>query len=73
MFIAGGKVKGGQIAGQWPGLADEQLFEKRDLMPTSNTFSWIAKALNEHWKLTPQQLARVFPSVPIASDSVIHT
>lgn len=71
MFIAGEKVKGGQIAGQWPGLADEQLFEKRDLMPTSNTFSWIARTLNEHWKLTPQQLAHVFPSVPIASASVI--
>ena len=31
MFILGGNVKGGKVYGKWPGLADHQLNEGRDL------------------------------------------
>jgi len=31
MFVLGGAVKGGKVYGKWPGLADEQLNEGRDL------------------------------------------
>lgn len=36
MFMLGGEVKGGRIYGQWPGLADEQLNEGRDLTVTTD-------------------------------------
>lgn len=62
MFLAGGAVNGGQILGTWPGLASEQLFQNRDLMPTSHTFDWISTALAQHWQLSSQQLQSVFPS-----------
>lgn len=45
MFLAGGAINGGQVLGDWPGLAKDQLFEGRDLQPTSNAFSWIATVL----------------------------
>ena len=70
MFIGGGalkdfkenqKIQGGKVLGKWPGLAKEQLFEGRDLMPTSNTFDWIASALQQHWQLSNSQIARIFP------------
>lgn len=61
MFIAGGKVKGGQVLGQWPGLADEQLYENRDLKATTNAFSWIGAILSEHWQMPVEQINRVFP------------
>ncbi|WP_394175772.1 DUF1501 domain-containing protein [Thalassotalea litorea] len=61
MFMAGGAVAGGQVLGKWPGLSKEQLFEGRDLAPTSNTFSWIASMLSQHWQLGDQQIAEVFP------------
>jgi uncharacterized protein (DUF1501 family) len=36
MFVIGGQVKGGKVLGKWPGLAQEQLFEGRDLALTTD-------------------------------------
>jgi uncharacterized protein (DUF1501 family) len=36
MFVLGGNVKGGKVYGRWPGLADHQLNEGRDLTITSD-------------------------------------
>jgi uncharacterized protein (DUF1501 family) len=33
-FLAGGAVKGGRVIADWPGLKEEELYEKRDLKPT---------------------------------------
>jgi uncharacterized protein (DUF1501 family) len=49
MSLAGCAVKGGEVLGDWPGLKNSQLFEQRDLMPTTNTFSWMAGVVNHHW------------------------
>ncbi|NQZ10323.1 MAG: DUF1501 domain-containing protein [Algicola sp.] len=71
MFIAGGAVKGGRVLGQWPGLASEQLFEQRDLMPTSNTFSWIANILATHWAMSDQQIKQIFPDIAVIKQQLI--
>jgi len=71
LFLAGGAVYGGRILGKWPGLKQEQLFEQRDLMPTSNSFSWIGAVLEQHWGLTPQQLKSVLPSAERLIDKII--
>ena len=34
MFYAGGAVRGGRVLGDWPGLAERDLYDGRDLMPT---------------------------------------
>ena len=65
LFIAGGAVKGGQVLGQWPGLADHQLFKQRDLMPTTNSFSWFANVLEHHWGFNQSELLKVFPEVAL--------
>ena len=36
MFVLGGNVKGGRVYGRWPGLADGQLNEGRDLTITTD-------------------------------------
>jgi hypothetical protein len=36
MFVLGGQVKGGKVYGRWPGLANEQLNEGRDLAVTTD-------------------------------------
>lgn len=36
MFILGGPVRGGKVYGKWPGLAEEQLYEGRDLAITTD-------------------------------------
>jgi uncharacterized protein (DUF1501 family) len=71
MFLAGGSLKGGMVKGQWPGLADEQLYENRDLMPTTNTFGWIGSILQQHWGFTDEELAIVFPQVDSYKESLL--
>ncbi|MDQ8164751.1 MAG: DUF1501 domain-containing protein [Gemmatimonadota bacterium] len=47
MFVIGGGVRGNKVHGQWPGLAQEQLFEGRDLALTTDfraVFAEVAKA-----------------------------
>jgi uncharacterized protein (DUF1501 family) len=36
MFVLGGRVKGGKVYGRWPGLADHELNEGRDLAVTTD-------------------------------------
>jgi uncharacterized protein (DUF1501 family) len=36
MFVLGGQVNGGAVHGQWPGLAAEQLYDRRDLHITTD-------------------------------------
>ena len=56
----GGKV----ITTKWPGLADDQLFEQRDLRPTDDIRRFIGWALARHFDLSSQQVASVlFPGV----------
>jgi len=62
MFIGGGAIDGGQVLGKWPGLEKANLRQGRDLMPTSNTFDWIGKTLQDHWQLSGKQISRIFPS-----------
>lgn len=36
MLVMGGSVQGGKVHGQWPGLATEQLYDRRDLRITTD-------------------------------------
>lgn len=71
LLLAGGAINGGKIAGHWPGLSAEQLFEQRDLQPTSNSFAWISSILAQHWQFTDQELKQVFPHVNAYDEAVI--
>ena len=62
LLLAGGKINGGQVLGDWPGLQVSQLLEQRDLKPTSNHFDWIASSLQQHWQLNEQQIKYIFPT-----------
>jgi uncharacterized protein (DUF1501 family) len=59
MFVMGGDVKGGRVYGQWPGLADHQLNEGRDLALTTDFRSVIGEILTRH--IGVKNLAPVFP------------
>lgn len=45
MLVAGGAVRGGKVHGRWPGLAEAELYDRRDLMPTSDVRDWAAQAM----------------------------
>jgi len=60
-FALGGAVAGGRVLGTWPGLSDAQLFEARDLAPTTDTRAVAKGLLAGHLGLSAAALARVFP------------
>ena len=45
MFVMGGAVRGGKVYGRWPGLANEQLYEQRDLALTTDFRQVMAEAV----------------------------
>lgn len=47
MIMAGGAVRGGRVYGDWPGLRVDQLYQGRDLMPTSDVRAWAAWAMHD--------------------------
>lgn len=63
VFLAGGALRGGRVLGDWPGLGEPALLEKRDLRPTSDVRAWLAALLRSQWSLDEKALARVFPGV----------
>ena len=71
LFLAGGAVDGGRVLGEWPGLGETELLEQRDLMPTTNSFSWIATMLFQHWGFSNQELLQVFPHVKVYDQKLI--
>ncbi|GAB2179555.1 DUF1501 domain-containing protein [Dongia sp. agr-C8] len=62
LFLAGGAVAGKRVIADWPGLDSAQLYQNRDLAPTTD-FRSVAKAvLQAHLGLPPDALDReVFP------------
>ncbi len=61
-FLAGGALKGGRVVADWPGLKDADLYEKRDLKPTTDLRAVLKGLLKDHLRVTDQTLtAKVFP------------
>ncbi len=61
-FVVGGAVAGGRIMGTWPGLAPNQLFENRDLAPTTDLRAVAKGILAAHLGLNAGALGQVFPN-----------
>ena len=63
-ILAGGTVKGGQIAGAWPGLSKTALFQARDLAPANAMEGVFKSVLTAHLGLSEAKVADyVFPGM----------
>jgi uncharacterized protein (DUF1501 family) len=61
-IFAGGALKGGRVLANWPGLKEADLYEKRDLRPTTDLRSVLKGLLREHLRVGDSALeAAVFP------------
>jgi uncharacterized protein (DUF1501 family) len=60
-MVLGGSVQGGRVIADWPGLAPRELYEARDLRPTTSLDALIAGTASESLGLDPQHtMAAVF-------------
>ncbi|MFN3280363.1 MAG: DUF1501 domain-containing protein [Tabrizicola sp.] len=68
MLVAGGAVRGGKVLGRWPGLAEADLYDRRDLMPTSDVRDWAAQAMAGLFGLDRSVLeGTVFPGLAMTT------
>ena len=69
MVLAGGALKGGRILGDWPGLSEAALFERRDLMPTSDVRAWAGHALRGLYGFDKSLIENtIFPGLTLPRD-----
>jgi uncharacterized protein (DUF1501 family) len=67
-ILVGGAVKGGRVIADWPGLAENKLYEGRDLAPTRDLRTVLKGVLRDHLGLSADALAStVFPNSSAAS------
>ncbi|GLS86074.1 hypothetical protein GCM10010873_10480 [Cypionkella aquatica] len=69
MVMAGGALRGGKVYGDWPGLSEAALYDRRDLMPTSDVRAWAAHAMRGMYGIERGVLeASVFPGLRMGAD-----
>ena len=69
MILAGGALDGGQVWGDWPGLAEAQLLDRRDLMPTRDVRAYAAWALSDLFGTGHAALSSVvFPGLDMGTN-----
>jgi uncharacterized protein (DUF1501 family) len=69
MIAAGGAIKGGRVMGAWPGLDEAALYDRRDLMPTSDVRDWAAYAMRGLYGFDKGLLEKVvFPGLILGDD-----
>jgi uncharacterized protein (DUF1501 family) len=59
LWVLGGKVRGGKIYGEWPGLSETSLYEGRDLQITTDFRVVLGSILTNHLQLSPSQVGQV--------------
>ena len=69
MIYAGGALRGGRVIGAWPGLAEADLYNRRDLMPTTDVRAaagWVMRGL---FGFDADLISRiVFPGLDLGDD-----
>ncbi|MDR7125839.1 DUF1501 domain-containing protein [Pseudotabrizicola sp. 4114] len=69
MLMAGGALRGGRVMGRWPGLDEAALYQRRDLMPTSDVRAWAAWAMRGMYGFDRTLLeSSIFPGLVMGSD-----
>lgn len=69
MLLAGGAVRGGRVYGDWPGLDEAALYERRDLMPTRDVRAFAGWTMRGLFGLDRSLIeGSVFPGLDMGDD-----
>ena len=74
-LLAGGALKGGRVIADWPGLKPANLYEGRDLKPTTDLRAVLKGLLRDHLRVEESALAStVFPgSADVSADGAVSS
>jgi uncharacterized protein (DUF1501 family) len=62
-------VDGGRVHGVWPGLAEADLYDRRDLMPTGDVRAYAAWAMRSAFGIERGVLeSAIFPGLEMGDD-----
>jgi uncharacterized protein (DUF1501 family) len=70
MFVLGGHVKGGKVYGKWPGLANEQLNQGRDLALTTDYRAVLGEVVTS--TIGARDLEKIFPGASLREQSFLR-
>jgi uncharacterized protein (DUF1501 family) len=70
LFILGGRVLGGKVYGDWPGLKTNQLYQQRDLAVTTDFRRVFGEVLESHMGCS--QIGLVFPDYAYEAEKPLH-
>ncbi len=69
MLYAGGALRGGAVRGTWPGLEEAALFDRRDVMPTSDVRTLAGWVMRGMFGTTASDIENVvFPALDLGDD-----
>ncbi len=69
MILAGGGLRGGQVWGEWPGLGEDALLDRRDLRPTRDLRAYAGWALSGLFGVERQVVeGSIFPGLEMGQD-----
>jgi len=69
VLLAGGAVAGGKVYGQWPGLDEADLYDRRDLMPTGDVRAVAAWAMRDMYGIERSALeGSIFPQLDMGDN-----
>jgi len=70
MFVLGGRVKGGKVYGRWPGLADHELNEGRDLAVTTDFRAVLGEVVSQ--SIGANNFELMFPGAKLDADRLLR-
>lgn len=69
MMLAGGALRGGRVMGDWPGLSEAQLYQRRDLMPTRDLRAYLGWILHSQFGLATSTIENTtFPDLDLGAN-----
>ncbi|MGK7754076.1 MULTISPECIES: DUF1501 domain-containing protein [unclassified Roseovarius] len=69
MLLAGGAIRGGRVLGDWPGLAEADLYQRRDLMPTRDVRAIAGWAMRDLFGVDRALVeGTIFPGLELGPD-----
>lgn len=68
IWLLGGAIKGGRVYGEWRGLDESVLYERRDLPVTTDFREAIASILRQHMDISEKNIEQIFPGYQLKNN-----